>query len=514
MQSAWTGSVGPLRTKARQFPKNKLFDVVIIGCGISGLTAALLLKKAGRTVAVIDKASVGSGESGHTTAHITELIDSGYHELISHFGENGARMARESSRAAIDQIARNVHEHGIDCYFSRVPAYIYCESKKQRQELERELEALHRVGIKSAKLVQDVPLPFRTFAGVRVPDQAQFHPALYYKGLAEAIERDGCSIFENTFARNVSDGNLCSVDTDRGDIRARRVLVLTDTPMSTRFLMHTKIANYRTYALAATYTESVAPGLFWDTADPYHYTRTQEMPDGTSLLIIGGEDHKTGMKRDTNESFDKLERWSRERFSIRNVRYHWSGQIVEPVDGLPFIGRSPLSRNVYLATGYSGNGMTFGTLAGMILSDQVLEQENSWSALYDASRVKVFGSATTFVSENKDFPLCLFRDRVSPPEVTSLEEIPSAEGRIAKVNGERLAVFRDSRGELHAVSPACTHLGCHVRFNKAEESWDCPCHGSRFGINGEVLHGPAVSALRKVDVPEESRKAKPKKTAA
>ncbi|OFZ56566.1 MAG: hypothetical protein A2428_10660 [Bdellovibrionales bacterium RIFOXYC1_FULL_54_43] len=487
----------------------------MIGSGISGLTAAWLLKKAGRTVAVVDKASVASGESGHTTAHITELIDSGYHKLISHFGENGARMARESSRAAIDQIAANIDELGIDCYFRRVPAYIYCESSKQRQELERELDAMHRVGIKSAKLVREVPLPFRTFAGLLVPDQAQFHPVLYYRGLAEAIDGHGCSIIENTFARDVSDGNPCSVDTDRGEIRGKRVLVLTDSPMSTRFLMHTKIASYRTYVLAATCTESIAPGLFWDTADPYHYTRTQEMPDATSLLVIGGEDHKTGMKRDTNDSFEKLERWSRERFSITDVRYHWSGQVVEPVDGLPFIGRSPLSRNVYLATGYSGNGMTFGTLAGMILSDEVLEQKNSWSALYDASRVKVFGSVTTYVNENKDYPLCLFRDRISPPEVTSLEDIPAGEGRIAKVNEERLAVFRDARGELHAVSPACTHLGCHVRFNEAEESWDCPCHGSRFGINGEVLHGPAVSALRTVDVSAEQRpKAKPKKTAA
>lgn len=471
----------------------------MIGGGIAGLTAALLLQREGRQVVLIEARRIGAGETGNTTAHLTELLDAGYQTLESRFGRDGARAAAESSRAAIDLIEDLAGELG-GCRFRRVPAYLVAQSDEQRRALEKELESLVRVGA-DAGWADRLPVPLKNAGALRIEAQAQLHPLEYLAGLAERFVSTGGKLHEQTPALDVDDGAPCRVETPSGTVTAREVLVLTNAPISSKFALHTKLAAYRTYAVAAPAPASWPDGLFWDMQDPYHYVRSQETSDGT-FVIVGGEDHKTGQKSDTAACFEALERYAREELGLAPVEHRWSGQIVEPVDGLPFIGKQPGAGHVFVATGFSGTGMTFGTLSARILSDAVLARANPWAALYDARRVKPLAQARTFVAENVDFPAHLVGDRLARGEVRSAGEIANGEGRLLRSGGEMLAVFRDEAGALHARSATCTHLGCHVRWNGGERSWDCPCHGSRFGVDGEVVNGPATKELAPAEAPE------------
>ncbi|MBC7692428.1 MAG: FAD-dependent oxidoreductase [Methylotenera sp.] len=504
-ESLWTENTAQFDYP--QLKGRKSVDVAIIGGGMTGLTAALLLKKAGKSVAVVEMHHVGTGESGHTTAHLTELIDTGYSQLVSDFGVSGAKTAASSGRAAIELIALLSESLDIDCDFERVPAYLYSEDRSGVSKLKKELKSLKKVGIR-ADYQKDIPLPFPIKGAVRIDDQAQFHPYRYMRGLASAIHGKGSFVFENSIVREVKEEkNSCTVRTDAGEITATDVIVATNSPSFCRMTLHTKISAYRTYAMAVEVDADLSgklrnvKGLFYDTADPYHYIRSQKI-DKINYWIIGGEDHKVGMEEDTDQRFAQLEAYSQERFDIKSVDYRWSGQIIEPMDGLPFIGLNPGSSHQYLATGYSGNGMTFGTVAGMLCSDLILGVKNPWSELYDPGRIHAKASAATFLSENKDFPICFIKDRVAAPEATSLGEVSPGEGKIIKVNGKTAAVYRNLAGEVQAVSPVCTHMGCYVRFNDSEKSWDCPCHGSRFGTDGEVLNGPAKKDLQPVSLEE------------
>jgi glycine/D-amino acid oxidase-like deaminating enzyme/nitrite reductase/ring-hydroxylating ferredoxin subunit len=473
-------------------------DVLVVGAGIAGMTASLLLRQAGKRVALIEARQVGHGETGQTTAHLTEMLDARYHVLESKFGHEGARLAAESSRAAIDRIESFVGGLGVDCGFERVPGYLYAEDEKQRSDLEKELESLQRAGADVA-WVDSFPLPIRVDGALRVERQAQLHPLEYVRALAAQLVSSGGQIFEGTRLLDVDEGTPCRVSTTGGAVTAEHVLVLTNAPVSTRFALHPKIAAYRTYALAARLEKPFAAGLFWDMQDPYHYTRTQKTRSG-SFLIVGGEDHKTGKKKETGECFDRLREYAATQFGIADISHRWSGQVLEPVDGLPFIGRNPGARHVHVATGFSGNGMTFGTLAAMILCDAVLGVENPWAELYDATRVKPLAQAREFVAENVDFPAHLVTDRLVRGEAGSIDQVPSGQGRLLRSGRRMVAVYRDEAGTVHARSAVCTHLGCHVQWNQEERSWDCPCHGSRFDVDGAVLNGPAVKDLEEATV--------------
>lgn len=511
-ESYWTATTPQKKYAAL---KGKIeVDVAIVGGGITGLTAAMRLKQAGKRVAVLERTHIANGESGHTTAHITEVIDTRYYKLVSDFGAKGARMAAESSRAAIDQIEKWVSEFNIDCDFMRVPAFLYAESRRDVRELRKEACAMRRAGVE-AEMTTEVPLPFRVQAAIRVKDQAQFHPRKYLLALAEKIHGDESHIFEKTKVVDMTDGDPCHLTTENGSVIAKEAIFATNTPINNRFFLHTKLAAYRTYAIAVKVSkQSLEPGLYWDTAEPYHYTRvvSGEMND---TLIIGGEDHKTGMVEDTETRFRKLESYSRDHFAVDTVETRWSGQVLEPVDGLPYIGLNSMSKHFYVAAGFAGNGMTFGTISGMLLSDLITGHKNKWADLYDATRVKPWASALTYLHENKDYPLCMLADRVRPAEARSIDEVKPGEGKIVAHNGEKVAVYHDPNGAVYAVSPVCTHMGCLVHFNNSEQSWDCPCHGSRFAVNGEVMNGPAVTALKPVDLtvakPEAEKK---RKTAA
>ncbi len=491
-QSLWLATA-----KGKTFPAlqaDLAVDVAIVGAGITGLTAATLLKKAGLSVAVIEADAVAGGVSGFTTAHITEALDRSCGQLIKDIGEDNARLAAESGRVALARIKSFVREEGIDCDFASVPAFQYTEDPETVSELGAERKAAASIGSK-VTLTREVPLPFKVAGALRFDRQAQLHPRRYLLPLALAIPGHGSHVFERTRVVEVEDGEPCRVVTAAGTVTARHVILATHAPFN-NVLLQTKVASYRSYVLALRLKSGEEPplGLFWDTEDPYHYIRSQAS-EGGALLIVGGEDHKTGKDEDTTERFEVLLAFAAARFKVASVQYRWSAQVIEPVDGLPFIGREPGSEHVYLATGYSGTGMTLGTLAAMINTDLILDRKNPYQDLYDPGRFKAKASIVDYVKENVDFPVHLVKDRLKGAEATSLAEVAKGEGKIVELAGEKTAVYRDERGLLHAVSPVCTHMGCLVGFNNAEKTWDCPCHGSRFDKDGKVLNGPAVTPL-------------------
>lgn len=466
-------------------------DVVVVGGGIAGMTAALTLKRRGVSVAVVEMRRVGHGETGHTTAHLTELVDARYADVERDFGRDAAKLVASSSRAAIDHIEGWSKE--FPCAFERVPAYLYAETDEQAHDLPREVEAARRAGVE-ASIGAEVPLPFATLGAIRVGRQAQFHPMAYLHGLARALPGDGCYLFEESRVTEVDDGEPCRVALESGvELRAKAVLVTANVPVFNVLLLHTKLAAYRTYAVAARADRLPPPGLYWDAGDPYHYTRRHDDARG-SWLIVGGEDHKTGHCDDTEAAYARLRSYATERFGVTDFTHEWSGQIIEPVDGLPYIGRNAASDNVFVATGFSGNGMTLGTVAGLMLADAAQGLANPWAELYEATRMKVLGTVKDILVENVDFPVHLIGDRLAMPE-RSVDDLKPGEGDVVMVGGRKLAVYCDERGTHHGLSPVCTHMGCHVNWNTAEKSWDCPCHGGRFDALGQVLNGPPVSPL-------------------
>jgi glycine/D-amino acid oxidase-like deaminating enzyme/Rieske Fe-S protein len=512
----YTNSVWSEATPAPPYPPldgNVGADVAVVGGGITGITAALLLARAGRRVAVVEARRIGKGETGKTTAHLTEALDVPYHTLISRFGQGGARLAAAAQRAAIDRIAAFVDECGIPCDFRRVSGFAFAETKADVAELEREAVAVRKLGLNVA-LVDRAPLPFPIAGALRFDDQATIHPRIYLQGLERAFVALGGQIFEDTQVTaidegpRVSDGgSICRVISDRGVVTARAVIVAAHVPIVNRVLLHAKLAAYRSYVVGVDLggDPGIGDGLYWDMADPYHYIRAQMIGD-RRYLLVGGEDHKVGEADDTTAPFARLETYVRVRFGreVAPTDYRWSGQIVASADGLPYVGRNSLSHDVYVATGYAGNGITQGTAAAMVLADEICGIEHPLGRLLTATRIKPLASAGAVLSENIDYPRHMLTDRLTGGGDAAPEDVAAiapGEGRVLSIEGERLAVYRNGNGQLSALSPVCTHLGCLVHWNTTEKSWDCPCHGSRFDPHGRVLNGPAVTALEARPVP-------------
>ncbi len=476
-------------------------DVCVIGAGIAGLSTAYLLARRKLSVVVLDDGPIGGGMTGRTTAHLSNAIDDRYFEIERLHGEKGARLAAESHTAAIDWIEAIVQEEKIRCDFQRLDGYLFVPPRHSKKVLDDELAAAHRAGLTEVEKVEQAPLDsFDTGPALRFPRQAQFHPLKYLKGLAEAITRQGNRVFTATHAEKFEGGKRSRVVTSGGfAVAADSIVVATNSPVNDLVAIHTKQAAYQTYVIAARIPrDSVTRGLYWDTGDPYHYIRLQRVGRGANaydLLIVGGEDHKTGQKDDGKRRFGALERWTRARFPmIEEIEYRWSGEVMESIDGLAFIGRNPLdSPNVYIATGDSGQGMTHGTIAGVLITDLILKRENAWASLYDPGRITL-GALKEFAKENLNVA-AQYVDYVMPPEVSSVEEIKSGAGAVVMCDGVRVAAHRDDEGVLHKRSAVCTHLGCIVNWNSLEKSWDCPCHGSRFNAYGRVFQGPANSGL-------------------
>lgn len=477
-------------------------DVAIVGAGMTGITAALLLARAGKTVAVLEAEQVGAGTTGGTSAHVTQVPDRRFKELASKLGKDATRLFVESTREGLERIASFVTEDGIACDFERVPGYFYTEREKGVSEIEEELEAARQAGL-SVSRQDGLPLPFSVAAAIRYEDQARFHPLSYLEGLAGLAEKAGAQIFEKTRVRGFETGDRCEVETDRGTVTAASLILATHTPAGFNVLQ-TELEPYRSYVLALRLRGEAPPdGLFWDDEDPFHYTRMQPTPRG-NLLIVGGADHKVGGEEATEKSYEDLERYARERWPVESVEHRWSSQFYEPVDGLPFIGPSPFASNLYVGTGYSGIGLVFSTVAGMILTDQILGRENPWAEVYRTHRIKPLAGGPEFLKMNVAIARDFVKDRMTAPTVQDLSEVAVGEGHVVDFNGEKVAVYHEAPGQIHAVSAVCTHLGCLVHWNSAEKTWDCPCHGGRFRATGEILEGPPVQGLAPVGVTAEA----------
>ena len=472
-------------------------DVCIVGAGIAGLTTAYLLTKAGKRVIVVDDGPTAGGETCRTTAHLVSALDDRFYNLERLHGAEGARVAAQSHAAAIDKIEQIVREEDIDCDFMRLDGYLFVPPGDDLAQLEDELKATHRAGLSNVSQVERAPLTtFDTGPALRFPGQGQFHILKYLNGVADAAKRQGAVIYNGTHVDRIEGGTDARAETSRGVITADAIVVATNSPVNDLVAIHTKQAAYRTFVVGARVKRGSIPQiLLWDTPDPYHYVRLQR-GDGHDVLIVGGEDHKTGQANDAQERFERLQQWTRERFPhVENFDYQWSGQVMEPIDGVALIGRNPLdSDNVYVATGDSGNGMTHGTIAGVLLTDLIVGRPNPWSALYDPSR-KTLGATKEFVKENVNVA-AQYADLVTPGEIDDVAQINPGEGAILRRGITKVAVYRDDDGALHERSAICTHLGCVVQWNSVERTWDCPCHGSRFQTDGHVVNGPAIHALR------------------
>ena len=476
-------------------------DVAIVGAGITGITAAYLLSKAGRSVVLVDKGRIAMSETGHTTAHIVSTTDADYREMIKAHGEEGARTDTEAIRSAVDLIRSLVGELAIDCGFKSVDGYLYAEEAKDREYLERQHEDLRRAGMES-EWVDRVPLPFATAGGLRYRNQHLFHVRQYLLPIAEAAVKNGARIFENTLVTDVQNAEKdgrCLVKSEEGSIRAGHVILATHVPINDRGAIWMKMHVTRTYVVAAPIQPGqVTDALFWDTAYPYHYTRLLDTGKGL-FLIVGGEDRDVGKDDNDEERYQALEEYCRTRFGVTAFSHRWSGQINEPADMVPFIGESSHGKNVWMSTGYSGTGMTYGTLSAMLLADFALERENRFAKFYDPARKNVGAILENIVTKVTEIPKRLI-EKVTQLDVEakSVDEVTEGEGKIVSVAGTKYAVARID-GELRVLDPSCTHMGCTVAWNAAEKSWDCPCHGSRFNTSGAVLNGPATSPLAKPD---------------
>ena len=479
-------------------PDDAVTDVCIVGAGIAGLSTAYSLAREGLSVIVLDDGPIGGGETGRTTAHLSNAIDDRYVEIERLHGHEGARLAAESHAAAISRIEAVTREEHISCDFERLDGYLFLAPGDAPSLLEQELEAARRAGVMDVALLGRTPfLGFGDVPCLKFPRQAQFHPLKYVTGLAQAIKRLGGRIYTSTHVTAVTGGSRATIKTASGRIvEADAVVMATNTPVNDIVAVHLKQAVYRTYVIGARVPRgSVPKALYWDTQDPYHYVRSHPWDDRHDMLIIGGEDHKTGQADDTEDRHARLARWARTRFSgLGEIDFEWSGQILESMDGLAFIGRNPMDDpNVYIATGDSGMGMTHGTIAGMLLTDLIRGRTNAWAELYDPSRVRV-RATPEFAQENANV-VAQYAEWVTGGDVESVENIPLNSGAVVREGMSKIAVYRDAQGAYHAHSAVCTHLGCIVSWNSTEQTWDCPCHGSRFNKHGKVVNGPAVSDL-------------------
>ncbi len=469
-------------------------DVAVLGGGITGLTVAAHLKRAGMTVAVVEANRLCHGTTGHTTGKLSSLHGLVYDTLTSSFGEEGARAYGEANEAAIERVAALCSEYGIDCDFERVPNYTYTESEQEVSQIEAEVQAAKRVEL-PATYTEESDLPYPIRAAVRFDGQARFHPRKWCLGLARVVEGGGSHVFEETRALSVEEGRPCRVQTERGELEAGRVVVATLLPFTDRGFFFARTHPEREHVLGVRLDGPVPHGMYITAGSPTRSIRSHPASDG-EVVLVSGESHKTGQAADYQERYARLERFARERLGARSIDYRFSAQDFYPADQVPYIGRMRRgSDRLYTATGFKAWGMSHAVVAAMIIEDQLQGRENPWSEFYSPNRLKPMASASSFIKENANVARRFFGDRLMKRQ--SLAELASGEGAVVADGSQQLAAYRDEQGELHTVSARCTHLGCIVSWNAADTTWDCPCHGSRFGVDGEVIHGPAVKALKR-----------------
>jgi len=497
--SYWTDSAN--NAEQNSLKENLETDVVIIGGGIAGISAAYCLVKSGKSVVLLEDGYIGSGETGRTTAHFVTALDDRYHHLEKIYGEEQTKLIAESHQVAIDFVEQTIKTENIDCGFERVDGYLFLHPSDKDDALDIELAAALRAGVE-IELVNTTPGLLQKNSALRFKNQAQFHPLKYLNALSKIIQQKGGKIFTNTHASTI---NQEGVVTDDGfTVKAKHVVVATNNPVNNLFAMVDKQFAYRTYVIGALVKKDLIPkALWWDTGDfnanskipPYHYVRVHPYNEQYDLLISGGEDHPIGVTTKTEVPEEKryqlVEAWTRDHFPIGEVLYGWSGQVLEPMDGIAYIGRNPHDHeNVYVITGDSGNGMTHCSFAGLLITDLINGKENKWEKLYSPSRFTVSETGQV-VKQIVNESLSFLTQMPNFNNTDELDSIKNGEGKIVNMLEEKFGVYRDQNGSLNIVSAQCTHLKCSVVWNADELSWDCPCHGSRFTYAGKVINGPA-----------------------
>jgi glycine/D-amino acid oxidase-like deaminating enzyme/nitrite reductase/ring-hydroxylating ferredoxin subunit len=480
-------------------------DTVVVGSGIAGLSVAYELAELGRSVIVVDRGAIAGGMTSRTTAHLAPVCDDGLSSLIKMRGEETARLFQKSQEAAVDRIEEIVARHDIACNFRRLDAFLFpaleMEKSEARDQVDEEYDAARKLGAEAEK-TKGVPLKgFEDAPVLRYARQGTFHPLKYLKGLVAVIEANGGRLFADSPIMEFEETETgVRITSDNGaTIEAPSAVVATNSPVNDRATLHSKMAPYRTYAMAFTIPRGTLPdALYWDMADPYHYVRLNPGPGSTDYLIVGGADHKSGEADDGDVRFEAVEAWIRQLVPDLGKEVHrWSGQVMDTIDYCGFIGRNPDSKNIYVATGDSGQGMTHGVVAGLLLRDLIEGRENRWTQVYEPSRKTPTG-IVNYVSENLT-ALKSLAEHVTPGELNSLDELESGQGGIIREGLKKIAAFKDEDGKLFLRSAVCTHLGCHIHWNSTERCWDCPCHGSHFAPDGSVLNGPAISPLPELD---------------
>jgi glycine/D-amino acid oxidase-like deaminating enzyme/nitrite reductase/ring-hydroxylating ferredoxin subunit len=463
-------------------------DVVVVGAGITGLTTARLLVEAGASVIVVDAGPVAAGATGYTTAKVTSLHGITYGQLVDRFDEERARGYGSANEAAIAEVARLVEADGIDCAFERRAHVVYTTDPGSVATVEREVELGRSLGL-PASPDDGSELPFAVAAAIRFDDQAQMHPREYCLGLARAITAGGGRIYEHTRVRSIDADR--TILTDQGVLRGDAVVVATHLPINVMGAYFARAEPLRSYAISVELPEGRPEQMYLSTDSPTRSLRT-----AGDHLIVGGEGHKVGDAHDTNEHYRALEQWAGTYFGAAPVRHRWSAQDWSSADGIPYIGRmAGHDEGVFVGTAFRKWGMTHGTVAAMIIRDLISGRDNPWVEVYDATRVAPKQSIKGIISENVQAAKHFVGDRLATKPREAIEELQPGEGTVVHVHGSAVAAFRGDDGAVKAVSAVCTHLGCHVAFNPAERSWDCPCHGSRFTVDGEVIEGPATADL-------------------
>ena len=485
----------------RSYNPSELFDTIIIGGGITGVTTALLLQKAGRKCLLLEKHNLCFGTTGGTTSHLNTFFDTDYDQIRKDFGEEGAQLVAAATRQALDLFKQHIAEYNIDCGYEEKDGYVYSQTAEQTEQLQKILESskIARAEVEEANEIP-VPIPFQKAIVYR--QQAQLHPTKYVFALAKAFEEAGGVIVQQCKVNDVQkrDDDLLDVETSKGTFHVQHVIWCTHIPPGIN-LLHFRCAPYRSYVVAVKLKSGNYPnGLAYDMYDPYHYYRTQDI-NGEKYLIVGGEDHKTAHEENTEMCFMHLESHVRKFFDVEQVAAKWSSQYFEPSDGLAYIGQLPGNPDhVYVATGFSGNGITYSHIAAITLRDLIVTGKSAYADLFSPSRIKPVAGFAAFVKENADVVKEFVAKRIAKEKLTDLAELSAGEARVVTYEGESIALYKDETGAIHAVNPVCTHAKCIVAWNRAEKSWDCPCHGARYSPEGEVLTGPASKGLEKVEL--------------
>jgi glycine/D-amino acid oxidase-like deaminating enzyme/nitrite reductase/ring-hydroxylating ferredoxin subunit len=475
-------------------------EVVVIGSGIAGISTAYELCKRGKSVAIIERGRIAGGMTSRTSAHLAPLCDDLVSEMTKIKGKDATKLFCDSHLAAVNRIDEIQEREKIDCDFRRLDGYLFQGEDMPAEIIDQEMDAVREIGAAVHRLVG---VPFNGCENrhvLRYPKQATFHPLKYLAGLAKVCHANGVEFFRDSPVDEVSeDKGIVSVRTRRGTIKAQHAVVATNSSISDRFAIHTKTAPYRTYVMAFELSRGALPdALYWDTEEPYHYLRLQPGPDRIDYVLVGGEDHKSGQADDADKRFEGLQTWARKMMPLLGKETHrWSGQVLDTIDYAGFIGRDPGGKNIYVAMGDSGQGLTHGVAGAMLNTALIMGEKHPWQELYAPGRIPL-KAAKNFVTENIT-AVKSFAEHIAPGELSSLDELSRGQGAIVRQGLAKVAAYRDDKGELHVNSASCSHVGCHLHFNSFETCWDCPCHGSMFDIDGLPMNAPAVRPLDKIE---------------